>query len=132
MRLQSFGTFTQGVADVDPVAAPTTILTNHFFSFKNHITRVPTKLILALLGISTETLTVTLYTLAEHLDEGVAPSSYVDAATRWYSFASGIVVTNGTLQTVTSGLPAGGTVYASMTDNTIGTGLTRQLAMSWM
>jgi hypothetical protein len=132
MRLQSFGTFGQGVADVDPVAAPLTILTNHFYSFKKTITRVPTKLILALLGASAETLTVSLYTLAEHLDEGTIPSGYVLADTRWYSFATGIIVTNGVLQTVTSGLPAGGTVYVRRTADTIGSGLTRQLALSWM
>lgn len=132
MRLQSFGTFEQGVADVDPVAAPLTILTNHFYSFKKTITRVPTKLILALLGSGSETLTVSLYALAEHLDEEALPSNYVAAATRWYSFATGVVVTNGALQTVTSGLPAGGTIYARRTADTIGTGLTRQLALSWM
>ena len=132
MRLQSFGTFGQGVADVDPVAAPLTILTNHFYSFKNSVTRVPTKLILALLGASTETLTVTLYALAEHLDAEATPDSYVLADTRWYQFATGVVVTNGALQTVTSGLPAGGTVYARRTADTIGSGLTRQLALSWM
>jgi hypothetical protein len=132
MKMQAYGSYEQGVADVDPVAAPATILSGHYFNFQRKVTKSPTKLILQLLGTGAETLTVTLYALAENLDEEAKFADYATADARWYQFAAGVVVTNGALQTVTSGLPAGGTVYARRTADTIGAAETRKLALAWM
>lgn len=132
MRMQSYGSYEQGVSDVDPVAAPATILEGHYFKFPRHVTKTPTKLILQLLGASTETVTLTLYALNENLDEEAGFSDYATTDGRWYQFATGIVVTNGALQTITSGLPAGGTIYARRTADTISAAETRKLALAWM
>jgi hypothetical protein len=130
--MQDYGSYEQGVADVDPVAAPATILEGHYFKFQRKVTQSPTKLILQLLGASAETLTVTLYALNENLGEEAGFTDYATTGARWYQFAAGVVVTNGALQMVTSGLPAGGTVYARRTADTIGAGETRKLALAWM
>jgi hypothetical protein len=132
MRFQATGTYTQGTADVDPVAAPTTILTEHFFDFKKNVTTTPTKLILDLAGASAETVTVSVYTLLEHLDESAKDTDYkASAATRWVAFATGQVITNGTLTVITSGLPAGGPIYIRRTADAITTGQTRKLSAAW-
>lgn len=132
MRMQAYGSYSQGVADVDPVAAPATILAGHFFNFGRDVTKSPTKLILQLLGTAAETVTLTLYSLNESLDEEATVTEYTASGIRWYQFAAGIVVTNGALQVVTSGLPAGGTVYARLTGDTITSAQARKLALAWM
>jgi hypothetical protein len=132
MRMQSYGSYAQGVADVDPVAAPATILPGHYFDFQRTVTKTPTKLILQLLGETAETVTLTLYALNENLGEEATVTDYATTDARWYQFAAGIVVTNGALQAVSTGLPAGGTVYARATGDTIASGKTRKLALAWM
>jgi hypothetical protein len=132
MRFQDTGAYIEGTADVDPVAAPATIQTDHFFSFGKSVTKTPTKLILSLVGAGSETVTVDVYALYEHLDENATADDYKVAATRWYRFATGQVVTNGTLAVITSGLPAGGHLYIRRTADTITTGQTRKLSAAWM
>lgn len=132
MRFQATGTYIQGTADVDPVAAPETIQTNHFFGFGRHTTTSPTKLILALAGTGSETVTVDVYTLLEHLDESAVPTDYKAVGTRWYQFATGQVVTNGALTVITSALPAGGSIYIRRTADAITSSQTRKLSAAWM
>jgi hypothetical protein len=132
MRFQATGTYIQGTADVDPVAAPATIQTNHFFSFKKNVTESPIKLILALAGAAGETVTVDIYTLLEHLDESALPADYAVSATRWFQFATGQVITNGALSVITSALPAGGSIYIRRTADAITAGQTRKLSVAWM
>lgn len=133
MRFQATGTYIQGTADVDPVAAPTTIQTNHFFDFGRHVTKAPTKLYLTLFGTASETVTVDIYTLLEHLDESATVANYAaDAASRWVQFATGQVITNGVVTAITSALPAGGPIYIRRTADAIASGQTRKLSATWM
>lgn len=137
MRFHGSGSYEQGVADVDPVAAPATILLDHFIDPKYTVGRnqsMPEEfstLYLVLLGTGAETLTLDLYFLIENLNMDAKPSEYQIAATRWLQFATGVIVTNGTLQTVTSGLPRGGTIYGRRTADAITAGQTRKLLVAW-
>lgn len=133
MRFLDSATIVEGVADVDPVATPESIDRDHVMAFTKNRKMDPTALFLALMGTGAETVTVDLYLMVE--DFGATetePNKYIGASKRWLQFATGIVVTNGTLQTVTSGLPAGGVVYVRVTGETLGGGQTRQLLASWV
>jgi len=132
MRFQMSTQFEEGVADVDPVAAPQNILTEHMGTPDKYAPEDPDALFLALLGTAAETVTLDLYLLIESKEPAAQPSEYVEAGTRWFRFATGIVVTNGTLQKVEADLPAGGIVYARRTADSITAGQTRSLLMSWV
>lgn len=130
MRFQASGKFEEGTTGVDPVTGPENISTDHVFVLPDKPEK-PTALYLALAGASTETVTLTLYFLLDETGVGADSSKYVDADHRWFQFATGIVVTNGTLQTVTADLPGGGVVYARMTAETITASQTRTLLAAW-
>ncbi|HUX79064.1 MAG TPA: hypothetical protein VMW10_04870 [Alphaproteobacteria bacterium] len=139
MKFDMAGKFEQGVADVDPVSAPATIEQEHILVPKVapameriSIPKDPSELWLLLVGTGVETLTLTLYFLLEDMGHVASRVEYVDAAHRWYQFATGIVVINGTIQKVSSGLPAGGVIYARRTADTIGAGEVRPLLCSWI
>lgn len=132
MRFQASGNFLAGQADVDPVAAPATILVGHMMAPKRSVTKEPASLDIILLGTGGETLTLDLYFLVEDKDIPATIGDYVSSASRWFQFATGQVVTNGTLLKVTAGLPAGGVMYARRTADTITGGQTRPLYMAWV
>lgn len=130
MRFQASGKFEEGGSDYDPISAPESILAEHILTLPDKSEK-PTALYLALAGTSTETVTLSLYFLLDETDALGNVTKYIDANHRWFQFATGIVVTNGTLQTVTSSLPGGGVVYARMTAETITAGQTRTLLSAW-
>lgn len=133
MRFQSSGKFEQGVADVDPTASPGTILPGHILALPEGSFGDPAAALwLALLGVSTENLTLSLYFLIDETAKVDPASKFISASNRWFQFASGVVVTNGTLQTVTANIPAGGIVYARRTADTITAGQTRNLVAAWV
>jgi hypothetical protein len=131
MRFEAGGKYTQGVTDPDPVTAPESILEEHILVFGEDAREDPDKIILALLGTSTESVTLDLYTLIEDRG-GLDTDKYIGSDKRWFKFATGVVVTNGTLAEVTSGLPAGGVVYARRTADTITSTQTRNLLARWV
>lgn len=131
MRFHGAGSFLAAAVDVDPVAAPETILTNHFMSPKSHATKIPTALHLALLGTGAETLTLDLYYLVADQDDGKKALDYKIAATRWIKFDTGVVVTNAVQSRMVDDLPAGGIIYARRTADTLTGGQTRQLMFAW-
>jgi len=132
MRFQMSTQFEQGVTDVDPAATPQSILLEHMGTPDKYAPEDPDALFLALLGATTETVTLDLYFLVESKEPAAEPHEYQEAGSRWFQFATGIVVTNGTLQKVEADLPAGGIVYARRTADSIAAGETRPLLMSWV
>lgn len=131
MEFHATGSFEEGVSDVDPVAAPATVLSDHILWPRRGAPRDPATLYLALLGTAAETVTLTLYLLIENGRPDAKRSDYINADARWFQFATGQVVTNGTLLKITSGIPAGGVIYARRTADTITGGQTRKLTMAW-
>ena len=137
MRFHGSGSFEEGVSDVDPVAAPATILTNHLlaprYSPKNVLDSglSPANLYLLLDGATAETLTLTLYFLVEDKDYNTPATEYKNTSAIWVPFATGEVITVGTLTKVSTGIPAGGIVYARRTADTIAGGETRKLLFAW-
>jgi len=131
MRFQMSAKFEQGVADVDPVTAPQNILVEHFCDPGVKAPDDPEALYLALMGTGAETVTLDLYLLIESKNVDAKAADYKEAGTRWFQFATGLVVTNGTLASVTANLPAGGIIYARRTADAITVGQTRSLLMSW-
>lgn len=139
MKFELSGKYTQGASDVDPSASPATILQEHILVPKvepamerTSIPRDPSELWLLLVGSAAETVTLSLYFLLEDMGRVASRVEYIDANHKWFSFATGIVVTNGVIQKVASGLPAGGVIYGRATADTIGAGQTRSLVGSWM
>lgn len=134
MRFQTAAQITQGVADVDPIANPDQILLDHLMQFKAPTTVNPDKLMLALVGIGAEAVTLTLYFLIEDSDAlATVSAEYLqNAARRWLQFDTALTVTNGTIQVATTGLPAGGVIYARVTADTIGASQTRSLLAAWV
>jgi len=135
MRFQSSGQFEQGVADVDPVAAPQSILAAHVLGLPEAELNAPASALwLALAGAGVETVTLDLYFLIDETDVKNDVSRFIDSGHRWFQFATGVVVTNGTLQTVAAGagVPAGGVVYARRTGDTIAASQTRPLLAAWI
>jgi len=131
MDFHATAKFEQGVSDIDPVAAPQTALPGHFLWPTRSAPKDPTALYIALLGASTETVTLTLYFLIESLGIDASVDDYISTTARWFQFATGQVVTNGTLLTVSSGIPAGGVIYARRTADTITASQTRALVSAW-
>ena len=131
MEFHATAKFEQGVSDVDPVAAPATILEDHFLLPDSKAPKDPSALYIALLGASTETVTLDLYFLIENGKHSQKYSDYKNADARWFAFATSQVVTNGTLLKITTGLPAGGIIYARRTADTITAGQTRALQIAW-
>jgi hypothetical protein len=131
MEFHATAKITEGVADVDPVAAPETILNAHFMQPPISAPKDPTALYLALLGGAGETVTVDLYFLIENGKAGQNVADYKNTSAVWFKFVTAEVITVGTLTKITAGLPAGGIVYAAVTADTIGAGLTRDLVMAW-
>lgn len=131
MQFHATAKFTQGVADVDPVAAPATILEEHFLIPDSAAPKDPSALYIALLGASTETVTLSLYFLIENGLMGQTFDDYKVSTARWFPFATGQVITNGTLTKITSGLPAGGIIYARRTADAITASQTRALQIAW-
>jgi hypothetical protein len=133
MRFHTSGQFVAGQVDVDPLTGPENILSGHILSLPEaDFSKPATALWLALAGTGSEALTLTLYFLLDETDYKLSRSKYISADHRWFQFASGVVVTNGTLQTVTSGIPAGGVIYARRTTDSITGGQTRNLLVSWV
>ena len=133
MRFQSSGKFTEGVADVDPVSAPATLKPEHILPLaEGSMGDTPDALWLALLGTASETVTLDLYTLIDETDRADSVARFIDANHRWFRFATGVVVTNGTIQKVTADIPAGGVVYARRTADAITASQTRVLAAAWV
>lgn len=133
MKFQTSGKYTEGVADIDPIAAPQNVKPEHVLALpEGKVGRIPDALWLALLGASTETVTLDLYFLVDETDKAVGPERFVSANNRWFQFATGVVVTNGTLQKITADLPAGGVVYARRTADTITASQVRSLAAAWV
>ncbi len=134
MRFTSGGQFTDSEADIDPVAAPETALGGHILRFKDDPTVVletPNVLSILLLGTGVETLTLDLYFLVESLDRvaQAKDSNVIATGQVWVQFATGQVVTNGTLLRITAGLPNRGLVYARRTADTLAA--PRQLLAAW-
>lgn len=125
MRFEAAGTYAAGVADVDPVAAPETLLLTHFLHLQR---RQPDgdvlgrRILLALEGAAGETLTVELWAQ----DEDVA-GTVTGAGRRFYLIGAAVVVTANQLAEVTAEVPPGGVVYARRTADAIGGGQTRRL-----
>lgn len=133
MRFQSSGQFEQGVSDVNPVATPATILPGHVLPLPEGSFGDPASALwLALLGVSAESLTLSLYFLIDETEYADPASKFISASHRWLEFATGVVVTNGTLQTVSANIPAGGVVYARRTADTITAAQTRNLVAAWV
>jgi len=130
MRFDGSGKYEQGVADVDPVATPGTILQDHIFNLPDRPEDTEA-LYLALVGTGGETLTLDLYFLLDETNAGDPVSRFIDSSHRWFQFATGIVVTNGTLQKITASLPGGGVIYGRRTADTITAGQTRVLKSAW-
>jgi len=133
MRFQASGQFLAGQTDVDPAAAPNTILLPHLLVPRPRREEInaPSVLKLALLGTGAETLTVSLYGLVEDVDRPQSRADLKAAGIRWTVFATGVVVTNGAYTNVTSDLPIGGILYARRTADTITALQTRALHMAW-
>jgi hypothetical protein len=131
MLFHATAEYAQGVSDVDPVAAPATILSDHVLWPKRNAPRDPTTLYLNLLGAGAETLTLSLYFLVESGKMDVTIGDYINTGTIWIPFATGQVITNGTLLKITSGIPAGGIIYGRRTADTITASQTRKLIMAW-
>jgi len=131
MLFHATGVYEQGVSDPDPETAPQNVLVNHILMPKRDAPRNPTTLYLALLGTGGETVTLDLHLLIESGRPDAKRADYINADARWFKFATSEVVTNGTLAKVTSGIPAGGIIYARRTSDTITAGQTRSLVMAW-
>lgn len=131
MEFHATAKITQGEADVDPTSAPETILEDHFLKPKPGVTKDPSTLYLALLGAAGETVTVNLYFLIENGKSGQGYTEYKNTSSKWFEFLTAEVITVGTLTKITSGLPAGGIIYARVTGDTIGAGETRDLVIAW-
>lgn len=131
MLFHATGSFEQGVSDIDPVAAPENALSEHILMPKRLAPVDPTTLYLALLGVSSETVTLDLYFLIENGKPDAKKADYINTAARWFQFATSQVITNGTLTKITSGIPAGGIIYARRTADSITAGQTRKLTMAW-
>lgn len=131
MRFEGAGNFLAAESDVDPAAAPQSVLITHALIPKSHSTRNPRVLHLALLGTESETLTVSLYYLIEDRDVWFTVDDYRISGVRWIPFATGQVVTNGVLYQLTTDIPAGGIIYARRTADTITGGQTRRLYFAW-
>ncbi len=133
MRFTSGGQFTNGLADVDPVATPETAQGDHILRFRldpDTVLVKPDVLNILLLGTGGETLTLDLYLLVESLGRvQQTDANVIDAGTVWAQFATGEIVTNGTLTQVTAGLPNRGLVYARRTADTLAA--PRQLLAAW-
>ncbi len=130
MRFQASGSYLAAEADVDPVTTPQSILEKHLLKFERSAREDPDKLQLALLGTSTEDVTLDLYTLVEDR-LAIDSDRYISSTKRWIRFATGTIVTNGSITEVTTALPAGGVVYARRTADTITGGQTRVLVARW-
>lgn len=135
MRFQTSGKFEQGVADVDPVTLPGSLLQGHIFVLPETLPGVNAPdLWIALIGSGSETVTLTLYFLIDETSPyNTDVTRYINSNHKWFQFASGVVVTNGTLQIVSAGagVPSGGVVYARRTADTITAGQTRTLVAAW-
>lgn len=131
MRFDGSGTFLAGQSDVDPVAAPNTILSGHFLSPGSKSVKNPTKLHLLLAGVGSETLTVNLYYLVEDKSKSATVTDYTAATTRWVLFATAEVLTNNTVAQITTDIPAGGAIYMRRTGDTIASEQTRQVLFAW-
>jgi len=131
MRYQASGQYAQGVSDVDPVAAPATLLPGHFL-IPHTNTDNPAALWLILDGAAGETLTLSLYYVIEDRFPSGNAATYTTATAKWFQFATGQVITVGTPLAITTGLPNGGIIYGRRTADTIGAGLTRNLLMAWV
>ena len=131
MQFHATAAFEQGVADVDPIAAPATILTDHVLWPKRDAPTDPATLYIVLEGTAAETVTLDLYFLLENGRVDAKISDYINTSARWFQFATGQVITNGTLTKITSGLPAGGAIYARRTADAITAGQTRKLRIAW-
>lgn len=129
MIFQGSSQIVQGVADVDPVAAPATIEIAHVIRPKDE-PAVVSRLMLALIGTGVETVTLDLY--FDIADQGAIGQTFARADKRWFQFATAQVITNGTLLEITSGLPNGGTIYTRRTADTIAASQTRNLMMAWV
>lgn len=132
MDFHATGQFEQGVSDVDPVAAPATVLAAHMLLPDRQAPKDPNRLYLALLGTGTETVTLDLYFLYENGKPTAKKADYQTTSARWYKFAESVVVTNGELLTLSANIPPGGMIYARRTADTITAGQTRTLAAAWL
>jgi hypothetical protein len=130
MRFQANGKFTQGVADVDPVASPGTIIEDHVLNLPRRPMGTR-EVFLQLIGTGTETLTIDLYFLIDETDLGQNKSRFVNASHKWIHVASGTVITNGVTQKITVNLVEGGVLYARRTADTITASQTRVLLAAW-
>lgn len=131
MRFQASGQYTQGVADVDPVAAPTTLIAGHML-IPNYEKENPTALWLILDGAAGETLTLSLYYVIEDRFPVGTAATYTTSSSKWFQFATGQVVTVGNPLQITSGIPNGGIIYGRRTADTITSAQTRNLLMAWV
>jgi hypothetical protein len=126
MRFEASGTYLAAQADVDPVAAPATLLENHMLLLQR---RQPdgdvlgSRILLALEAPAGETLSVELWALDEDTQGGDT-----GALRRLYLIgAAAVVVTANQLAEVTVEVPPGGKVYARRTADTIAALATRRL-----
>ena len=132
MNFHATAKFEQGVADVDPVAAPATVLSTHMLLPDRSAPSDPDRLYLSLLGTGSETVTVDLYFLYEDGKPDAKKADYITTTARWYRFATGVVITNGELLTLSANIPPGGIIYARRTADSITAGQTRTLGVAWL
>lgn len=122
MRFEAAGTYVNGVADIDPEAAPATAITTHILGLRR---RQPDsdiegrRILLALDAPSGETLTLELWALDDATDPPPDTDSPNLAGRRWYRFATAVVATGARIVEVTAIIPPGGTVYARRTADTL-------------
>ena len=133
MRFQTSASYLEGETDIDPIASPGTILSKHVLVLPEAKTPCPaTALWLALIGEPAETLTLSLYLLVDETNHIESVERFVNVGHVWFPIATGVVVTHGTLLAHTSGIPAGGVVYARRTADAITAAQTRNLVAAWV
>jgi hypothetical protein len=125
MRFEASGRYVNGVADVDPIAAPATVSPEHILSLlrrQNDCDVDGRRILLILEAPAAETLTVELWALDDATDPPVFGDVAELSTRRWYLFTPApIVVTGSRMIEVTAIVPAGGKVFARRTADTLTT-----------
>lgn len=120
MKFDGSVTVVNGSTGVDPIATPQNVPETSVVAVGKAGQAGPDgvrRILLALAGDSTETVTVTLYW--RDPDSFQPPAAPVAANVRYYQIVAGTVVTNGQFAEVTAAIPNGGAVYIRVTAETV-------------
>lgn len=117
MKFDARMTIVNATTDANPISAPGSVLDAKVIG--SPVTplmggSVIKRILLGLEGVTTETVTLSLYALDDNLFH-----SAVKADWKYHLIAAAVVVTNGELAEVTAKVPPGGLVYFRVTAETV-------------